>query len=937
MVQGGTFVEKYFEYQTKYEGLYGKNTVVLIQKGTFYEIYGIYNETENIGKAKEIAELLNISLTFSNKNIQKCDRSNPNMTGIPAHTLKKYMKVLMDNYYHVIVIDQCDDTDTTQRKVSQIYSPGTYDEDSTTSVNICGVFYDQDFRVSVCTIDVSIGKCAVYEIKNGDMQSRKEELYRLVHASTSSEVVLFVCTDDTMYKDVQKFLGIEHLSIHNVTKGITQEDYATGVLQKVYGTSLVALDDTLGLRDSPKSKVCLSLLLSYIYDHNENIIDIIELPSFGSQNNMVIHNNAMHQLNIINPSVRGKGSLFDALCKCSTQMGRRLFKTNMLSPFTDSKYLRGCYDEIDCMMKSNKLIYYTDNLKHICDIERMTKKMKIGLTASEFKSFVDSCSHAYDILFEYGNAKEYLESLRKFIDDTTRDIDIHGERFFKDGVYIELDNLRASVESHNKWLNTCCNKLSKYINTKSKKTGLTEAPVKFDNKHYIITTTPTRGNIIKGSSLENKEVELYGQLSFKSDKSKCIISSSSIDSRIHELTKKYSRVQQLENEKMIEYLQDIYTNYSEVLLKVSCCIAQIDIICNKSTLAIDYDYCKPEIVESDVSFISASGLRHGLIELLDGDTEYVPNEVNINPTQNETGILLYGVNGSGKSCYSKSIGVALIMAQMGMYAPASVFRYSPYKMLFTRINCDDNIFRGHSSFFVEMSELRSIINYADCNSIVLGDEICKGTESVSALGIVGATINHLLDNRVSFVFATHLHKLPELTILKERKDLSLKHVHVEFDSKNTFIKYTRKILDGQCDSVYGLEIADYILQNKTFFKKAYAIRNEVIAKPKLLSNKKSKYNSGIFVDSCEICKSSVSLDVHHIEHQHDTEQKMGRKTNKTKNDRSNLVTLCKVCHNKHHSGKITIKGWIQTSGGRTLDYSENFENDSDNSHSLSVP
>lgn len=917
MVQGGTFVDKYFEQQTKYENIYGQKTVVLIQKGTFYEIYGIYNETENIGKAKEISELLNISLTFANKSIQKCDRSNPNMTGIPSHTLRKYMKVLMDNYYHVIVIDQCDEHDTTKRKVSQIYSPGTYDEDSTSSVNICGVFYDALFNVAVCTIDVSIGKCCVFEIKNGDLQSRKEELYRLVHSSMSSEVVLFVHHADETCKDVQKFLGLDQLCIHNVTKVCVEDEYVTSVLQKVYGSSILNIEDTLGLRNMKNSKICLSLLLSYIYDHNENIIDIVEYPAIGSSNNMVIHNNAMHQLNVIGAG-KQRGSLYDVLCRCDTQMGKRLFKTNMLSPFTDTEHLKRCYDEIEKLMGSNTLNFYSEKLRHISDIERTTKKLKLGLSAQEFKTFVDSCVASHDILMEYGSEPEVMAKLKKFIDDTARDIDIHGDAFFKNGVFNDLDNIRSSIDTHKKWIDTCCNRLSKYINAKNKKT-VHDVPVKFDQKNYVIFTTPTRGNIIKGSSLDKKETELYGILNFKSDKTKCVISSSSIDSRIHELTKKDIKVRELEAEKMSEFMRDTFSNYSDVFLKVSEIVAKVDVLCNNCNLAIDYNYCKPEIVDTNCSFISAKELRHGLIELLDGETEYIPNEVNINPNENETGILLYGVNGSGKSCYSKSVGVALIMTQMGMYAPATSFVYNPYKMLFTRINCDDNIFRGHSSFFVEMSELRSIINYADHHSIVLGDEICKGTESVSALGIVGATLHHLLENRVSFVFATHLHKLPELSVLRDRNDMILKHVHVEFDPTKTFIKYTRKILDGQCDSVYGLEIADYILQNKTFFKKAYTIRNEVISKPKLLSNKKSKYNSGIFIDTCEVCKSNSNLDVHHIEHQHETEKKQGKRTNKTKNDRSNLVTICKECHNKHHSGKITIKGWVHTSSGRVLD------------------
>ena len=181
---------------------------------------------------------------------------------------------------------------------------------------------------------------------------------------------------------------------------------------------------------------------------------------------------------------------------------------------------------------------------------------------------------------------------------------------------------------------------------------------------------------------------------------------------------------------------------------------------------------------SGKSYIMAKELRHPIIERLDQSTIYIPNDISIgnNDEITQNGMLLSGTNASGKSSLMKAVGLNIIMAQAGFFVAASEFTYHPYQRLMTRILNADNIFRGESSFAVEMGELRGILKRADCNSLVLGDELCSGTENTSAQSIFASSVIHLNKRDCSFIFATHLHQLtsmPEIMELARVKSFHL--------------------------------------------------------------------------------------------------------------------------------------------------------------------
>ena len=286
-------------------------------------------------------------------------------------------------------------------------------------------------------------------------------------------------------------------------------------------------------------------------------------------------------------------------------------------------------------------------------------------------------------------------------------------------------------------------------------------------------------------------------------------------------------------------------------------------------------------------------------------------------------MLLYGTNAVGKTSFIRAIGISIIMAQSGLFVPCMEFIYKPYNYIFTRILGNDNLFKGLSTFAVEMSELRTILRLADKNSLILGDELCSGTENTSAVSIFVAGIQKLHAVDCSFIFATHLHEIINYEEITTLKSVVLKHMEVFYDKERGTLIYDRKLKDGPGNSMYGLEVCKSLSLPHDFLEAAYNIRNKYNPETSsMLSLKTSHFNSKKIVSLCENCGKNMGTEVHHLQHQKDANDD-GIIYNSDgnvfhKNDLANLITLCEECHNDFHKKKEKHKKVKTTKGYKLL-------------------
>ena len=311
-----------------------------------------------------------------------------------------------------------------------------------------------------------------------------------------------------------------------------------------------------------------------------------------------------------------------------------------------------------------------------------------------------------------------------------------------------------------------------------------------------------------------------------------------------------------------------------------------------------------------------TGLRHALIEHINTKEIYVTNSLDLSDKTN--GILLYGTNAVGKTSFIKAIGIAIIMAQAGLYVPADTFIFFPYNTLFTRILGHDNIFKGLSTFAVEMIELRTILQLADANSLILGDELCSGTESDSALSIFVTGLELLHKRECTFLFATHFHEIVNYEEIKNLEMMKMYHMSVIYDKSTNKLVYDRKLKPGAGESMYGLEVCKSLDLDDNFLVRAHDLRmkyNKVYQN--ILSQDTSKYNSNkIKGGICEKCKINLAIEIHHLEYQKNAVNGFIKTSdsNFDKDHPANLINICEDCHNEIHKTNKRFKNKKVTNG-----------------------
>ena len=377
-------------------------------------------------------------------------------------------------------------------------------------------------------------------------------------------------------------------------------------------------------------------------------------------------------------------------------------------------------------------------------------------------------------------------------------------------------------------------------------------------KEHIIAN-PLDGVI----SVNSKEIVLTNLEFDKSGSSKTemIINNKHIDSLAKSLQK--TREELILN--LTKFYYDFCSQLStsiNVLCKVSRLAAWLDCLQNSCYVACTYKYCRPELNESSQSFVDAYDLRHPLIEHLQTNETYVANDISLG--MENDGCLLYGTNAVGKSSLIKSIGIAVVMSQAGLFVPCSRFIISPYHKIYTRILGNDNLFKGLSTFAVEMSELRTILECADNKSMVIGDELCSGTESNSARSIFTAGVEWLHKKRASFIFATHFHEIVDYDEITKLDRLKMMHLAVTYNPGLDCLIYDRKLRLGAGEDMYGLEVCKSLNLSEDFLSRAHSLRMKYNPKEiNVLASEKSRYNADKLKGTCEMC-GAEGEEVHHL-------------------------------------------------------------------------
>lgn len=849
------FFEKYWALQRKAVCEYGENAVVLIRKGSFYEAY----QHEQQGIAHKVAKVLNMIATMSNKNKQ-LGENNPVMVGFPFHASDKNIPVLVANDITVVLVEQVwDNKRVVDRKQTRVFTPGTYVECVQTddAHYICGLHAVADALFEVVVMDTTVGSVELLTLTS------VEDLRWFLAVYNPKETLLIGGGSDFL----KPLIAAEGSGRIVYVKKYLDKTLQRSIVEDVYPDALRALSGS----DIPEASMApLACLLDFVSVCHHSALRNIEYPKTDmfKANRLSLHNNAVTQLNLL-ASTNGNG-LFGALNHTCTAMGRRALKTELLNPMTAPADIEKKYDEIDALLKNGeRLAQLTDTLSQLPDLERLFKRLETGsaATMTHVCTIHDGVRVMCDALkINNGGAAEDFVDLHATVLEAVLDT---SEFKFKNNQ--EFETKTKTFHETKEHLEKT---IEKYGNARVEHN---------DTEGFYVATTPKRA--------ENIKKNYPGVRIRKINSTTASIVTDILADNLRRCTEQLRELEELVSELLRAWIRTLVETHGKAIRALCAKVAALDCVMSKAICANLHNLVRPTTVPAvDSAFFTAEQLRHPLIK------DYVPNDCALD-TRTAGGMLLYGLNGSGKSCLSKAIALNVILAQAGFYVYAGSFRFSPFTKIFTRINCDDDLYNGLSSFAVEMSELRSILRLADKDSLVIGDELCKGTETESAVSLVAASIRWLSDRGVKFVFATHLHKLTSIDCIK---DLAIRVQHITSEYRNGKLVFVRDLAPGQGDTRYGIEVASQILGFPEVTNNAMMIRNELHGDNNKL--KKSRYNSKVVMKQCHVCKTRQNLHTHHIEHQASFERSQRKKMN----DSDNLMVLCTGCHEKVHANKIKI-------------------------------
>lgn len=1004
-----SLIKEYFELTIKYQHDYGPSTLLLMQVGSFFEVYGYLDKKKGIISGSNIEDFSRIcDLNIVEKNVCASNHGEKEivMAGFKDFQIEKYVKKIQEAGSTAVVYTQDEAAKNTTRSCAGIFSPGTYfsPDSNHLSNHILCVWVDLTCNkllckgkfvvVGIAVIDIFTGKTHLFQYKESytNNPTDYDQLEHFISIYRPNEVILLSNLLESEMDSLISFANIDCHVIHKLSlcensekernqfyqkaKNCEKQIYQKEILQKFYPKE----DSEMFQQHFYEHNVATQafcFLLDFVFQHNPYLVNKIAEPVFENHSDrLLLANHSLKQLNIIENrenSYTGKySSVLKMLNLCCTAMGKRKFAHLFLSPTTNQEYLQKEYDITEYLLLhlEKDTLDWKPLLMEIKDLSKWERQIFLKKITPKSLALLHHNLKLIQKLFEEVQTREpiltylgdfekkiekiplYCQQIMNYLEEKmdlslAKDLDqIQGfeTNFIQKGMNAALDLKTEKISESEGKLEAIRNYLSHLIEAKEKKSVISDY-VKIhetEKNNFSLITTNRRCKLLQDALPEKESVVSLSYSFVHGEKKESIpfdfkVSKKQFDypkqsgtnsfiqnEQIQQLCKTISNLKISMKEEITQVFHQIIeflgNNFQRPLESVIQFVTLMDVLFAKATLAKKYHYCKPVMVESDKSFVHAVSLRHCLIEYLQTNEHYVTNDLLLGDGKTD-GILLYGTNAVGKTSLIRALGISIIMAQSGLFVPCSHFTYKPYQAIFTRILGNDNLFKGLSTFAVEMSELRTILRLSNENSLVLGDELCSGTENSSAISIFVTGIQHLQKAKSSFLFATHLHEIIDYDEIKELGNVSLKHMSVIYDKERDLLVYDRKLKEGPGNNMYGLEVCKSLNLPGDFIEAAYQIRCKYQPESaSLLSLKTSHFNSQKIMGSCEKCGTKVGTEVHHLQHQKIANEE-GMIQNKDamfhKNHLANLITLCESCHLDFHKKKTQHKK-IKTSKGYQL-------------------
>ena len=846
MAEYSPMMQHYLQTKEEY-----KDCILFYRLGDFYEMF--FDDAINVSRELE--------LTLTGKDCGQAERAP--MCGIPYHAAETYISRLISKGYKVAICEQLEDPKKAKgivkRDVIRVVTPGTVMEsnlleEKKNNYLMCiyksGIFYG----VTVC--DISTGDFRTTQIKdNNNFALLMDEISRYSPAELIVNPMMYECSEE-----IEKIRT--RFDVY-ITK-LEEEEFAENEDTTAIAYNLVNdNDDKVDSFDGMElCRFSTNAMIRYLQDTQKTNLDHInKLVIYNVTKYMSLDINARRNLEITEKlrDKSKKGTLLWVLDKTATAMGGRMLRRWLSDPLVDDVQINKRLNAVE-ELKNNIILRgdITEALKKVYDIERLAGKIAYGsVNGRELISLKNSASQLPEIKGILSNTnskllKELFESLDdlqdiyKLIDDTIIDeppISTKEGGLIKLGYNEEIDKLKTATTDGKKWLIELEAKEKEQTGIKNLKVGynkvfgyyieVSKSNVGLVPDRYIRKQTLTTGERYITEELKNLENQILGA---------------------------EERVIQIEYNVFVEVREKIERQLQRIQ-KTANVISILDVLCSFANVAEDQWYVKPEVDNSGI--IDIKDGRHPVIEKILPSGSFVQNDTYLDKEENRLSIIT-GPNMAGKSTYMRQVALITLMAQCGSFVPASSAHIGVVDKIFTRVGASDDLSMGQSTFMVEMMEVATILKEATANSLVILDEIGRGTSTYDGLSIAWAVAEYISDSEkcgAKTLFATHYHELTKL----EDKLEGVKNYSIAVKEKGEDVIFLRKIIPGGTDESYGVHVAKLAGVPQVVTKRANEILKSLERKSALGEKQQEKENKQVASGQLDLYNYKLAEIAHEID------------------------------------------------------------------------